>query len=181
MYNPSEGDTTTVLPQTEAKVHKPRQRRLSWHDEAEVMRRVERGDTIAEIARSFRISPSSISRCVKKLFPANDYATVIAKAASGRMVDSAIKAAKIAEKKGRVDPHKLVLQVAGVLEIEKTGGIMVNVGVSLPGLPAPDAAAFAPVGDTTTRNLPDILSESPVSDKVSSVYLDKSSPTNELA
>ena len=131
---------------------KPRGRkRLTRADELEIARRYERGEAQVDIAQSLGVSRQTIGLAVARWKDTTAEAKARASALALDLVESAHKASKVAQKRGKVEPHKLLLGVAGVLQQDASSGVVVNIGIGLPGLP--NTETFAPVV-ISTRETP---------------------------
>lgn len=118
--------------------------RLSRADEIEIARRYERGETQLAIAQSLGVARQTVNVAIARWRDTTKDAKERAAALALDLVESAHKASKVSAKRGKVEPHKLLLGVAGVLQPEGASGVTVNIGIALPGLPG-STETFAPV------------------------------------
>lgn len=94
------------------------------------------GKTQTEVAQTFSITQSTVSRLAREWQPVTELAERRAKALSIEAVDSLYKSFPAAEKAGKHGPQMTMLQAAGVLKDDSNKGVTVVVqqGVNLPGV-----------------------------------------------
>ena len=96
-----------------------RKTRLSLSDRLEIVRRVDRGEQQTALAQEFNVDRHTIAGIVKSMQDSTDEARQMALGAAASIMGSAIQASKQAAKSGRVDPHKLILGVAGLVHTDQ--------------------------------------------------------------
>ncbi len=115
-----------------------RKTRLRLTERLEIARRHERGETQVNLAQEFNVDRKTISSIVAAMRDSTEEARQMAHGAAANVMESAIRAAKAAEKRGRVDPHKLILGVAGLVHQDQARPTVVIVSQApMAGLAAP--------------------------------------------